>query len=164
MFCIMRRKCGLQWKELFSFQTKLLQQSFLERPFVSPSFRATGEEDFAPTLLASLQPCGAKQEPEFGVRTLLWLLVRGPECAMATAWPGQQAQPWGHWCSPRGGTSPAGLSLLSHHTLRVHPPHLPEQNQASRGKSYWENIPAPQGLQGWEDSSLHKGSHKLQHC
>lgn len=153
MFCTMRRKRGPQWKELFSFQTKLWQQSFLEREFVSASFRATGEEDFAPTPLASLQPCGAKQEPEFGVRTLLWLLVRGPECAMATAWPVQPAQPW---CSPRGGISPAGLSLLHHHTLRVHPPPLPEQNQASRGQSYWENTPGR--------FPLHKGSHKAQHC
>lgn len=64
------------------------------RAFVSASFRATGEKDFAPTPLASLQPCGAKQEPEYSGRTLLWLLVRGPESAVATAWPVQQAQPW----------------------------------------------------------------------
>lgn len=38
----------------------------------------------------------------------------------------------------------------------------PEQSQAIRCKSCLENIPAQWGLQWGEDSSLHKGSHKLQ--
>lgn len=84
---------------------------------------------FALTPLASLQPCSAKQEKEFSARTLLWLPLRGPECAVTTAWPcpGQQAQPWGpggtggSWCNPRGGTCPAGLSLLVPSHFGVHP-------------------------------------------
>lgn len=41
-------------------------------------------------------------------------------------------------------------------------PGQPERNWAVRCKPCLEKIPAPWGLQWWKDSSLHKGSHKLQ--
>lgn len=125
----------------------------------------------APTPSAALQPCSAKQEPEFGARTSLRLSVRGPECATAWPCPVQQAQPWGP-----GGTGGPGASqevaLLqqgcpswSRHTPGVHPSRWAaqaERNWAVRGKSCLEKIPAPWGLQWWKDPSLHKGSDKLQ--
>lgn len=126
---------------------------------------------FAPTPLASLQPCSAKQEPDLGARTLLWLPARGPECAVATAWPCpvQQAQPWG----PGGALMHPKRWHLSSWAVPPGPVTLwgfipragmgqPKQNQAIRCRSGSEKIPASQGLQWWEDSSLRKGSHKLQ--
>lgn len=84
---------------------------------------------FAPTPLASLQPCSAKQEPEFSVRTLLWLPLRGLECAVTTTWPcpGQQAQPWGPGALGGPGATQEvalvqqGCPSWSRHTLGVHP-------------------------------------------
>lgn len=76
---------------------------------------------------------------------------------------------WGHWGAlvhPKrwhfsSRTVPPGPTTLWGFIPHAGMQHL-EQNQASRGKSYLEKIPAPRELPWWEDSSLHKGSQKLQ--
>lgn len=138
MLSTMRRKCGLPLKESLSFQTKLLQESLLERAFVGASFRATGEEDFCPYSLG-IPP--TLQEPQFGARTLLRLPVRDPECAVATAWPCpvQQAQPWGLGSQRGPGASQEvaflqqGCPSCSCHTSGVHPSHWDGAARAEPG-------------------------------
>lgn len=113
----MRRKHSLPWRESFFFQTKLLQQSFLESTFVSASFRATGEEDFCPCSLCS--PPASQCQARARIQCENFTAAVSEGSWRATAWPCQ--------CSKRslGGLGARGALVHPkrwHFSSRAVPP------------------------------------------